>query len=282
MKLLRFGPVGEEKPGILDGNGSIRDLSGLIADLGPDQLAPDALEKLAAIDLDSLPVIASDTRLGAPVAGVRKVLAIGLNYADHAAETGAIPPEEPMLFSKAVTAICGPNDPTELPSHASQLDWEVELGFVIGTRAKHIATGDGLSHIAGYVLANDYSERGWQKERAGQFVKGKSHDSFCPLGPWLVTRDEIADPQAIDLSLSVSGASRQNGSTATMIHKVAFLVEYLSQFVTLEPGDVVLTGTPPGVGAGMSPKQFLKAGDVVELEGAGLGRQRHDVVTVGG
>ncbi|WP_406720897.1 fumarylacetoacetate hydrolase family protein [Thioclava litoralis] len=280
MKLLRHGPDGQEKPGLLDQDGQIRDLSGVIPDLTPEQLGAEALARLAALDPAALPLVPAQTRLGAPVAGTRKVLAIGLNYADHAAETGAVAPKEPMLFSKAVTSICGPNDVTELPPSSTRLDWEVELGFVIGTRAKAIAAGTGLAHIAGYVLANDYSEREWQKDRAGQFVKGKSHDSFCPLGPWLVTRDEIADPQDLSMHLSVNGETRQSGSTATMIHKVVFLVEYLSQFVTLEPGDVILTGTPPGVGAGMKPPQFLRAGDVVELGIEGLGRQRHEVVAL--
>ncbi|MER5170280.1 MULTISPECIES: fumarylacetoacetate hydrolase family protein [Thioclava] len=280
MKFLRFGAEGQEKPGLLDEGGLIRDLSGVIKDLTPDQLGAEALAKLADLDVEALPVVEGAPRLGVPVAGIRKVLAIGLNYADHAAETGAVPPKEPMLFSKAITSICGPDDPTELPASSTHLDWEVELGFVIGTRAKAIPAGTGLDHIAGYVLANDYSEREWQKDRAGQFVKGKSHDTFCPLGPWLVTRDEVADPQDLDMYLRVNGESRQKGNTSTMIHKVAFLVDYLSQFVTLEPGDVILTGTPPGVGAGMKPPRYLKAGDIVELGIDGLGTQRHEVVAL--
>lgn len=278
MKLLRYGAPGAEKPGILDADGRIRDLSGTMADIGPDQLSPGALAELAALDPQDLPLVEGGPRIGAPVAGIRKFLCVGLNYADHARETGKEPPVEPVLFSKAVSSICGPNDDVEIPRGSDRTDWEVELGVVIGTRAKYVSEDDALDHVAGYVLINDVSERRFQSERGGQWVKGKSHDTFGPIGPWLVTKDEVADPQALTLWLDVDGQARQRGTTATMIFGVAHLVHYISQFMTLEPGDVIATGTPPGVGLGMKPPVFLREGQVVTLGIEGLGEQRQRMV----
>ncbi len=277
MKLLRYGPRGAEKPGLLDPEGRIRDLSGHIADLTPEVLAPGRLAVLAAIDPAGLPVVDGTPRLGPPVAGVGKILGIGLNYRDHAAETGAALPAEPMVFSKAITALSGPDDPILLPKGSTRTDWEAELAVVIGTIARYVDERAAPDHVAGYAVMNDVSERAFQKERGGQFVKGKSADSFAPLGPWLVTRDEIADPQALHLWLTLNGEPRQDGSTADMVFGVAAIVSYLSQFMTLMPGDVITTGTPAGVGAGAIPPVFLKPGDVVELGVEGLGRQRQEV-----
>ena len=272
MKFLRYGEPGREKPGILDGNGVLRDLSGQV-----DDLAGDVLARLDSLTADG-PVVEGNPRLGPPVAGTGKMVCIGLNYRDHAAETGATPPPEPMIFMKATSAICGPNDTLELPRGSTNTDWEVELGIVIGKRAKYITEDQVMDHIAGFVAVNDVSEREYQKRRAGQFTKGKSCDNFGQIGPWLVTRDEVSDPQNLAMWLTVNGETMQDGSSKTMVYGVAHLVHYLSQFMTLHPGDVISTGTPPGVGLGMKPPRYLKAGDVVELGIAGLGQQRQDVI----
>ncbi len=274
MKLLRHGPVGAEKPGIVDAEGRVRDLIGVVDDIAGEVLTPEGLARIAAVDPMTLPLVAEDARIGPCVGRVGKFLCIGLNYADHAAETGAPIPKEPILFMKATSAICGPNDDVLIPRGSEKTDWEVELGVVIGARAKYVSEADAMAHVAGYCVVNDVSERAFQTERGGQWTKGKSCDTFGPIGPWLVTRDEVADPQNLKLMLSVNGVTRQNGSTQTMIFGVAHLVSYLSQFMTLEPGDVITTGTPPGVGMGMKPQVYLRAGDVVELEVEGLGRQR--------
>lgn len=268
MKFLRYGEPGREKPGILDGNGVLRDISGQV-----DDLAGDVLARLDSLTADG-PVVEGNPRLGPPVAGTGKMVCIGLNYRDHAAETGATPPPEPMIFMKATSAICGPNDTIELPRGSTNTDWEVELGIVIGKRAKYITEDQVMDHIAGFVAVNDVSEREYQKRRAGQFTKGKSCDTFGPIGPWLVTPDEIADPQKLGLRLTVNGETRQDGNTADMIFGVVYSVAYLSQFMTLHPGDIIATGTPAGVGLGMDPPTFLKAGDEVVLEVDGLGQQR--------
>ena len=278
MKLIRWGAVGAEKPGMLDAAGRLRDLSGVVPDIAGHVLSDAGLEALRAVDPASLPELPADTRLGPCVGGIGKMLCIGLNYADHAAEAGQPVPPEPILFMKATSAICGPNDPTLIPRSSSKTDWEVELGVVIGTRAKHVPEDRALEHVAGYCIVNDVSEREFQIERAGQWTKGKSHDSFGPTGPWLVTRDEVADPQALALWLDVNGERVQDGSTRTMVYGVAHLVAYASRFMTLHPGDVIATGTPPGVGLGMKPPRFLKPGDVVELGVEGLGQQRQEVI----
>lgn len=277
MKLLRHGPPGAEKPGLVDDRGRIRDLSGEIPDLDGAALAPERLAALHRIDTDSLPLVEGSPRLGPPVAGVGKILAIGFNYAEHAAETGKPLPDEPLLFTKAVTALSGPNDPVVLPRGSRKGDWEVELAVVIGRRALYVEETDALDHVAGYAVINDVSEREYQLERGGQFVKGKSFDTFAPFGPWLVTKDEVADPQDLKLWLDLNGERRQDGNTATMVFSVAFLVSYLSRFVTLMPGDVIATGTPPGVGLGCDPPVFLKPGDVMRLGIEGLGEQRQEV-----
>ncbi|MEX1662744.1 fumarylacetoacetate hydrolase family protein [Thioclava sp. 15-R06ZXC-3] len=278
MKLLRFGPKGAEKPGLLDDQGVMRDLSGQVADIGGTVLSDDGLAAIAALDPSSLPEVAKGTRLGTPIAGTGKMICIGLNYADHAAESGSKVPDEPLIFMKATSAIQGPNDPIVIPRGAETLDWEIELGIVIGTAAKYVSEADALDYVAGFVLANDVSERSYQKDRSGQWTKGKSCDSFGPLGPWLVTRDQVADPQNLSMKLSVNGAVMQDGSTATMVFGVAKLVSYLSQFMTLHPGDVISTGTPPGVAMGMPTPRYLRPGDIVELEIEGLGQQRAEVV----
>ena len=276
MKLLRFGPLGQEKPGLLDGQGTLRDLSGVVADIAGEVLGDAGLARLAALDTSALPSVEGNPRIGACVGEVGKMICVGLNYADHAKETGKEPPAEPILFMKATTALCGPNDDIEIPRGSLKTDWEVELGVVIGKRAKYVAEVDALGHVAGYCVVNDVSERAFQSERGGQWTKGKSHDTFGPIGPWLVTRDEVADPQAVGLWLEVDGVSRQNGSTRTMIFGVAHLVSYISQFMTLEPGDIIATGTPPGVGLGQKPPVFLKAGQTMRLgiEGLGIQTQR--------
>jgi 2,4-diketo-3-deoxy-L-fuconate hydrolase len=278
MKLLRHGPQGAEKPGALDAQGQVRDLSLLVPDFTPEWMAPEKLQALAAIDLSKMPRVPDGTRLGLPVTGVRQFMAIGLNYRKHAEEAGMDLPKEPVVFTKALGALAGPNDDVALPPESKASDWEVELGFVIGTQARRVSQADALRHIAGYCLANDVSEREWQIQRNGQWCKGKSFDGFGPIGPWLVTADEIADPQAIPLALSVNGEVRQRSSTADMIFPVAHIVSYLSQFMTLLPGDVVITGTPEGVGMGMKPPRFLRAGDVMELSAGVLGTQRQRVV----
>ncbi|MGE0329209.1 MAG: fumarylacetoacetate hydrolase family protein [Ramlibacter sp.] len=279
MKLLRHGPAGHEKPAALDTSGRARDLSLLIPDFTPEWLAPDKLRALAAIDLQRMPLVPQGARIGAPVAGTRQFIAIGLNYRQHAEEAGLELPKEPVVFTKAITSIAGPNDDVKLPPDAQTGDWEIELGFVIGTTARSVPVEQALDHVAGYCLANDVSERDWQIKRGGQWGKGKSFDGFGPLGPWLVTRDEVPDPQAIPLQLSVNGEVRQRSNTADMIFPVTQIVSHLSQFMTLLPGDVVITGTPQGVGLGMKPSPvFLKRGDVMTLDAGPLGTQRQQVV----
>jgi len=277
MKLFRHGPLGQERAGALDAEGRMRDLSLLIPDITPDWLAPAKLQALNAIDLSRLPLVPQGTRIGAPVNGVRQFLAIGLNYRKHAQEAGLELPAEPVFFTKAITSLAGPDDEVTLPEGSVQGDWEVELGVVIGSVAQRVSEADALAHVAGYVLANDVSERDWQIKRGGQWGKGKSFDGFGPIGPWLVTTDELPDPQQIDIELSVNGERRQQSTTADMIFSVATIVSYLSQFMTLLPGDVIITGTPAGVGLGMKPQQFLKRGDVMELSGGVLGTQRQKV-----
>lgn len=278
MKLLRYGPIGSEKPGVLDGEGNIRDLSGIVTDIAGEQLSPEAQKKLSATDLSSLPLAPADQRLGPCVSGTGKFVCIGLNYADHAAEAGLKVPPEPVIFMKATSAICGPNDPVIIPRDSVKTDWEVELGVVIGKRAKYINEENALDYVAGYCLINDVSERAFQIERAGNWTKGKSADNFGPIGPWLVTKDEITDPQNLNMWLRVNGQTRQDGSTKTMVYGVAHCVAYLSNFMSLQPGDIISTGTPPGVGMGMKPPVYLKPGDLIELGIEGLGEQRQDVI----
>jgi len=274
MKLLRYGQHGHEKPGMLDAQGRIRDLSALIPDIAGIVLQPDGLERLAAIDPDTLPLVEGTPRLGPCVGHVGKFICIGLNYADHAAETGAKIPEEPIIFMKATSAITGPNDAVIIPRNSQKTDWEVELGVIIGSEARYVSEDDAMSHVAGYCVINDVSERAFQAERGGQWTKGKSADSFGPIGPWLVTRDEIADPQSLAMWLTVDGVKRQNGSTKTMVFGVKTLVSYLSQFMSLQPGDIISTGTPPGVGLGIKPEPvFLRPGQTIHLGIDGLGEQ---------
>ncbi|WP_435170276.1 fumarylacetoacetate hydrolase family protein [Falsirhodobacter sp. 1013] len=277
MRFLRHGAAGAEKPGLLHVDGSIRDLSGHVDDLAGSALHPDALARLGALDADALPVVDAATRLGPPIAGTGKFICIGLNYADHAAESGMDVPPEPVIFMKATSAICGPNDPIVIPRTSAKTDWEVELAVIIGKPAKYVSEADAMSHVAGFAVTNDVSERAFQTERAGQWTKGKSCDNFGQIGPWLVTPDEIADPQDLGMWLTVNGERMQNGSTRTMVYQVPFIIHYLSQFMTLHPGDVISTGTPPGVGMGMKPPRYLRAGDVVELGIDGLGQQRQQV-----
>lgn len=278
MKLLRYGPAGAEKPALVAKDGSIRDLSGVIADFNGDALSDAGLARLAAIDPATLPEVSVE-RIGSCVPRPGKFICVGLNYADHAKETGKAPPDEPILFMKATSAVIGPNDDVEIPRGSQKADWEVELGVVIGTRAKYVSKADALNHVAGYCVVNDVSERAFQSERGGQWTKGKSHDTFGPTGPWLVTRDEVADPQNLALWLDVDGIRHQTGNTNTMIFGVAHLVSYISQFMTLEPGDVIATGTPPGVGMGIKPDPvFLKTGQVMTLGIEGLGEQRQQTV----
>ncbi|RWX80839.1 FAA hydrolase family protein [Neorhizobium lilium] len=278
MKFLRYGALGAEKPGLLDAEGKIRDLSGQIGDLAGAALDPAALAKLGSVDPSTLPVVDGSPRLGACVAGTGKFICIGLNYSDHAAETGATVPPEPVIFMKATSAIVGPNDNVVIPRGSQKTDWEVELGVVIGKTAKYVSEADAMDYVAGYCVSHDVSERAFQSERSGQWTKGKSCDTFGPIGPWLVTKDEVADPQNLSMWLKVNGETMQNGSSRTMVYGVAFLVSYLSQFMSLHPGDVISTGTPPGVGLGMKPQRFLKAGDVVELGIEGLGSQTQTFV----
>jgi 2,4-diketo-3-deoxy-L-fuconate hydrolase len=278
MRLVRFGARNEEKPGLLGRDGRILDLSDCIPDLRADALSRASLQRLSKLNIDALPVVEGDVRLGPCVGGVGKIICIGLNYSDHATESGMAVPEEPVIFFKATTAISGPYDDVILPRGSEKTDWEVELGVVIGERARYVSHDDAMNCVAGYCIVNDLSERAFQLERGGQWVKGKSCDTFGPLGPWLVTREEIADPHALKMMLDVNGIRRQTGSTATMVFKIPFLVSYLSQFMTLEPGDVVSTGTPPGVGLGQKPPVYLREGDVMQLEIEGLGRQRQRVV----
>jgi 2-keto-4-pentenoate hydratase/2-oxohepta-3-ene-1,7-dioic acid hydratase in catechol pathway len=278
VKLLRYGPAGEEKPGLLDAEGTIRDLSAQVADIDGAVLAPEKLAALAALDTAALPAVDGDPRLGPPVAGVGKLLCIGLNYRDHAEETGMAIPEEPILFMKATTSIIGPNDDVMLPRGSKKGDWETELGVVIGSRARYVDESNALDHVAGYCVFNDVSERHFQLEGTGQWVKGKSADTFAPFGPYMVTRDEVADPQDLDMWLEVDGKRYQDGSTRTMIFTVANLVSYVSRYMTLEPGDIIPTGTPPGVGVGQKPPVFLKPGNVMRLGIDGLGEQQQRVV----
>ncbi|WP_016832651.1 fumarylacetoacetate hydrolase family protein [Herbaspirillum lusitanum] len=278
MKLLRYGPLGQEKVGALDKSGQVRDLSLLISELTPEWLAPQRLAALAAIDLEKMPLVIDQPRFGIPFSGGRQFIAIGLNYRKHAEESGLPIPAEPVVFTKALTSMSGANDDIVMPEGSEELDWEVELGFVIGTLARKVTREKALEHVAGYVLANDISERHWQIKRNGQWGKGKSFDSFGPIGPWLTTADEIPDPQILSMELSVNGVVKQSSNTADMIFPVAEIVSYLSQFMTLLPGDVVITGTPAGVGLGMKPAQFLKKGDVVSLRIDQLGSQTQLVV----
>ena len=273
MKLLRHGPAGSEKPGLLDADGAIRDLSGIVPDIGPESLMPVVLQQLAAIDPTTLPLAPEGVRIGAPIARPGAFLAIGLNYCDHAAEIGAKPPREPILFMKGTHCIVGPNDDIRIPRGSLKTDWEVELGVVIGLPAKYVSEAEALGHVAGYCTINDVSERAFQTEGTGQWVKGKACDTFGPIGPWLVTADEVPDPQDLDLWLDVDGVRRQTGNTGTMIFGVAQLISYLSRLFTLRPGDIIATGTPPGVGMGLKPPVFLKPGNVVRLGVAGLGAQ---------
>lgn len=278
MKLVRYGEAGKEKPGLIDAAGKLRSLSAVIKDINPDQLGDDALAKLRTIDTAKLPLVKGSPRIGSPVNGVGKFIAIGLNYADHAAESGLPIPAEPIVFMKATTCIQGPNDPIMLPKGSKKTDWEVELGVVIGSKARYVSQKDALSFVAGYCTINDVSEREFQIERGGTWDKGKGCDTFGPLGPWLVTRDEVPNPQKLGMWLDVNGQRMQTGSTRTMIFSVAKLVSYVSQFMTLMPGDVITTGTPPGVGLGMKPPLYLKKGDVITLGIDGLGEQQQVVV----
>ncbi|CAJ0694452.1 fumarylacetoacetate hydrolase family protein [Ralstonia wenshanensis] len=276
MKLVRVGAPGAERPGLIDTQGHVRDLSGVVGDLGPQQLSDAALAQLTGVDIAALPVV-QDTRFGVPWTGIGKIIAIGLNYADHAAEAGLPPPAEPILFLKANSALNGPNDAVMLPRGSAKTDWEVELGVVIGKTASDVSREEALSHVAGYCVVNDVSEREFQLERGGTWDKGKGCDTFCPVGPWLVTRDEVPDPQALGLWLDVNGERAQRGNTATMVFGVAHLVSYVSRFMTLHPGDLICTGTPPGVGMGAKPPRYLKAGDTMRLGIDGLGVQTQTV-----
>jgi len=278
MKLLRYGEIGQEKPGLLDGEGRIRDLSGLVDDIFGSALGSESLNRIRAIDPETLPLVEGSPRLGPPIGVVPKFLGIGLNYRDHAEETGMPIPEVPIVFAKASSCVSGPNDPVLAPKDWKRMDYEVELAVVIGTPAKRVAKEDALDYVAGYCIGNDVSERSLQKGGPGEWIKAKSHDSFGPLGPWLVTTDEIPDPQDLDLSLDLNGERMQTGNTSTMIFGVAELVSYISQYMTLLPGDVITTGTPPGVGMARNPRVFLKPGDEMVLRVAGLGEQHLKVV----
>lgn len=278
MKLLRYGPEGAEKPGLLDKDGAIRDLSGVVSDVSGSTLADGLIETVAKLDVTSLPVVDGSPRMGPCVGGVGKFICIGLNYADHAAESGMELPQEPVIFFKATSAICGPDDNVEIPRNSVKTDWEVELGVVIGKEAKYVSEEDALNHVAGYCVINDVSERDFQLHRSGQWVKGKSADTFGPTGPWLVTRDEVADPQDLSMWLEVNGHRYQDGSTRTMHFGVATVIAHLSQFMSLQPGDIISTGTPPGVGMGQKPEVYLKPGDKIELGIEGLGKQAQTVV----
>ncbi|WP_029007812.1 fumarylacetoacetate hydrolase family protein [Azospirillum halopraeferens] len=282
MKLLRYGPPGLERPGLLDATGTLRDLSGVIHDIGPGELSDAALDRLRGLDAGRLPAVPGDVRLGPPVTGVSKVVCVGLNYHCHAEETGLGVPAEPVVFMKATSAISGPTDPVVLPPGAAKVDWEVELGVVIGTTARRVSADSALDHVAGYCVVNDVSERAFQLEGTGQWVKGKSADSFCPLGPWLVTRDEVPDPQNLRLWLEVDGVRRQDSTTARMITGVAAVIAYISRFMTLCPGDVVATGTPAGVALGRDPHPWLRPGQVMRQGIDGLGEQRLPVVAADG
>jgi len=278
MKLVRFGAQGAEKPGLVDAQGVVRDLSQHVADITGEALSPASLDKLRKIDAKSLPAAPAGARLGAPVGGVRNFIAVGLNYVDHAKETGAAIPKEPILFNKLANSIVGPNDDVMVPKASTKLDYEIEIAFIIGTRARYVEEKNALSHIAGYTICNDVSERVFQAERGGQWMKGKCAETFGPLGPWLVTRDEIEDVHNLAMTLAVNGEPRQTGNTKTMIFGIPHLLHYISQFMVLDPGDVVTTGTPPGVALGMKPPKWLVPGDVMTLKIAGLGEQKSKVV----
>ena len=278
MRLVRYGAVGSERPGILDKDGQIRDLSAHVPDIGGSTLFPSEMSRISSIETKNLPLVDGTPRLGPCVSTVGKFICIGLNYSDHAAEAGMAVPPEPIVFMKATSSITGPSDDIEIPSNGKKTDWEAELGFVIGAPAKYVTEHDALHHVAGYCIVNDLSERAFQLEHQGQWTKGKSHDTFGPVGPWLVTPDEVPDPQKLSVRLDVNGRRYQDGSTATMVYGVRFLVAYLSRFMTLHPGDIVSTGTPPGVGMGQKPPVFLKAGDRISISIAGLGEQ-HQTVT---
>jgi 2-keto-4-pentenoate hydratase/2-oxohepta-3-ene-1,7-dioic acid hydratase in catechol pathway len=278
MKLLRYGPKGQEKPGLLDNAGKIRDLSATIADVNPETLAAAALDRLRKLDPATLPLVSGAPRIGACLTQIAKIVCVGLNYTDHAKETGSPIPKEPILFMKATSSLNGPNDDVMLPKGSQKGDWEVELGIVIGSVTRYVSVSDSLKHVAGYCVVNDVSEREFQIERGGQWTKGKSADTFCPIGPWLVTADEVPDPGKLDLFCEVNGKRMQNGTTANLIFSVAHIVSYISHFMTLLPGDVIPTGTPAGVGLGMKPPLFLKPGDTMRLGVSGLGEQRQNVV----
>jgi 2,4-diketo-3-deoxy-L-fuconate hydrolase len=278
MKLVRYGAIGQEKPGLIDKSGQLRDLSAHVKDFTGDALSPASLAKLAGLDPAKLPAVDGKPRIGSPVGGLPKFIAIGLNYTDHANEVGMPIPAEPIIFIKANNSLCGPNDAVEKPRGSTKLDWEVEIAIIIGTRAKYVSEADALNYVAGYAVCNDVSERFFQLERLGQWTKGKSHDTFGPLGPWLVTKDEIADVHKLPMWLDVNGKRCQTGSTATMIFGIPKIVSYVSEIMTLLPGDIITTGTPPGVGAGMKPPKFLNVGDVVTLGIEGLGEQRQEII----
>ena len=278
MKLLRYGKLGKEKPGVLDSEGRIRDLSAHVSDINGEAISPKSLAKLRKIKIDTLPLVRGKPRIGACVTGSQKFVAIGLNYSDHAAESGMTVPPEPIIFTKHMSCISGPNDTVTIPPKSKKSDWEVELGVIIGTRAKNIKRADAMKHVAGYCTINDVSEREFQIERSGQWTKGKSYDTFGPIGPWLVTADEVKDPQKLHLWLELNGKRVQDGNTSTMVYGVEYLVAYLSEFFTLMPGDIITTGTPPGVGMGMKPPQFLKPGDKMRIGIDGLGVQEQVVV----
>jgi 2-keto-4-pentenoate hydratase/2-oxohepta-3-ene-1,7-dioic acid hydratase in catechol pathway len=278
MKLVRYGALGQEKPGLIDKSGQLRDLSDHVKDLAGEAFSPASLAKLAALDPAKLPAVNDKPRIGAPVGGLPKFLAIGLNYSDHAAEVGMALPSEPIVFIKANNSLCGPNDAVEKPRGSTKLDWEVELAIIIGTRAKYVTEADALKYVAGYSICNDVSERYFQMERLGQWTKGKSHDTFGPLGPYIATKDEIADVHKLSMWLDVNGKRCQTGTTANMIFNVPKIVSYLSEIMTLLPGDIIVTGTPPGVGIGQKPPKFLNVGDVVTLGIEGLGEQRQEII----
>jgi 2-keto-4-pentenoate hydratase/2-oxohepta-3-ene-1,7-dioic acid hydratase in catechol pathway len=278
MKLVRYGEAGREKPGLVDGGGKLRDLSAAVDDLAGHALRPEGLAKLKALDPSKLPLVSGNPRLGVPLGGIGKIVAIGLNYSDHAAESNLPVPKEPIIFFKATSSLTGPNDPVTIPKGSEKSDWEVELAVVIGKPASYVGEAEALSHVAGYLICNDVSERAFQIERGGTWDKGKGCDSFCPLGPWLVTGDEIEDPQALDMWLDINGEKAQRGNTRTMIFGVATIVSYVSQFMSLQTGDVITTGTPPGVGMGMKPPRYLTSGDVMTLGIQGLGEQRQQCV----
>jgi len=282
MKLVRYGEPGGEKPGLIDGAGTLRDLSAVVPDIGGEVLLPEGLASLGALDTSKLPIVPGKPRLGPPVAGIGKIVAIGLNYSDHAAESNLPIPTEPIIFMKATSSLSGPNDPVVIPRGSEKTDWEVELAVVIGRPAVYVEEDAALSHVAGYAIMNDVSERSFQLERGGQWDKGKGCDTFAPFGPWLVTSDEIADPQALDMRLDVNGETMQRGNTRTMIFPVSHLVSYVSQFMSLQTGDVITTGTPPGVGMGKKPPRYLKPGDVMTLWIDGLGEQRQECVAWAG